>query len=44
VVDRLSDFQRGDFRRVIEAMTAAETDPGPREFLEAFPDGFGLVE
>lgn len=44
VVDRLSDSQRGEFLQVIEAMTEAETDPGRREFLEAFPDGFGLVE
>lgn len=44
VVDRLSDSQRGEFQQLIEAMTEAETDPGRREFLEAFPDGFGLVE
>ncbi|MFA0845586.1 hypothetical protein [Streptomyces rochei] len=44
VVDRLSDSQRGEFQQVIEAMTAAETDPGRREFLEVFPDGFGLAE
>lgn len=30
--------------RLIEAMTEADTDPGRREFLEALPDGFGLVE
>ncbi|MEV8463119.1 MULTISPECIES: hypothetical protein [Streptomyces] len=44
VVDHLSDSQRGEFLQVIEAMTAAETDPGRREFLEAFPDSCGLVE
>ncbi|GAA2425440.1 hypothetical protein [Streptomyces glaucus] len=44
VVDRLSDSQRAEFQQLIEAMTAAETDPGRREFLEEFPDGFGLVE
>ncbi|MFH8224316.1 hypothetical protein ACH4C2_34970 [Streptomyces sp. NPDC018057] len=44
VVDRLSPSQRGEFRHVVRAMTAAEADPGRRGFLEAFPDGFGLVE
>jgi hypothetical protein len=29
---------------MIETMTEAETDPGRREFLEAFPNGIGLVE
>ncbi|MET7289964.1 hypothetical protein [Streptomyces sp. NPDC005573] len=44
VVDRLSDSQRREFQQLIEAMTETETDPGRCEFLEAFPDGFGLVE
>ncbi|MGW4324239.1 hypothetical protein ACWEMW_34485 [Streptomyces sp. NPDC004684] len=44
VVDRLSDSQRAEFQQLIEVMTAAETDTGRREFLEAFPDGFGLAE
>ncbi len=44
VVNRLSDSQRGEFQQVIEAMTEAETDPGRRRILEAFPDGFGPVE
>jgi hypothetical protein len=44
MVDRLSNAQRAEFRQVIGAMTAAETDPGRRGFLEAFPEGFGLVE
>ncbi|MEU1304399.1 hypothetical protein [Streptomyces shenzhenensis] len=44
MVDRLSNSQRAEFQQVIEAMTEAETDPGRREFLEAVPDGFGLVK
>ncbi|MFJ6623527.1 hypothetical protein ACIQOW_38910 [Kitasatospora sp. NPDC091335] len=44
VVDRLSSAQRAEFQQVIDAMTEAETDPGRREFLAAFPDGFGLVK
>ena len=44
VVGHLPDSQRAELRQVIEAMTAAEADPGRREFLEAFPGGFGLVQ
>ncbi|MFG2267333.1 hypothetical protein [Streptomyces sp. NPDC048720] len=44
VVGRLSDSQREELQQVIESMTEAETDPGRHEFLEAFPDGFGLGE
>ncbi|MFE1936344.1 hypothetical protein ACFW95_39355 [Streptomyces sp. NPDC059474] len=44
VVDRMSDSQRAEFQQVIEEMTTAEPHHGRREFLEAFPDGFGLVE
>lgn len=44
MVARLSDSQRVEFQQVIEAMRESETHPGRREFLEAFPDGFGLVE
>jgi hypothetical protein len=44
VADRMSDAQRAELRQVVEAMAAAETDPGRREFLEEFPDGFGLGE
>ncbi|GAA0682182.1 hypothetical protein GCM10010193_39880 [Kitasatospora atroaurantiaca] len=44
VVDRMSDAQRAEFQQVIEAMTATEAASGRREFLEAFPEGFGLVE
>ncbi|AGP51793.1 hypothetical protein M271_00780 [Streptomyces rapamycinicus NRRL 5491] len=38
------DSQRAELQQVVEEMTVAEPDPGRREFLEAFPDGFGLVE
>jgi hypothetical protein len=44
VVDRMSEDQRGGFQRVIESMAEAEPDPVRREFLETFPDDFGLVE
>nr|BFD86816.1 hypothetical protein StreXyl84_62170 [Streptomyces sp. Xyl84] len=44
VVGRLAVFQRAEFRQGNEAMTEVETDPGRREFLHSFPDGFGLVE
>ncbi|MGC9499294.1 hypothetical protein [Streptomyces sp. WG7] len=44
MVNRLSSSQRAEFQQVIEAMTEAETDPSRREFLAAFPDGFGLEE
>ncbi|WP_405006851.1 hypothetical protein OHV13_24695 [Kitasatospora purpeofusca] len=44
VVGRLSDSRRAEFQQVIEAMAKAETDPDRREFLDSFPDGFGLVE
>ncbi|MFI8459442.1 hypothetical protein [Kitasatospora sp. NPDC085464] len=44
MVHRLSNSQRAEFQQVIEAMTKAESDSSRREFLEAFPAGFGLVE
>ncbi|MEE4597589.1 hypothetical protein V2J94_37905 [Streptomyces sp. DSM 41524] len=44
VVGRMSDSQRAELQQVIEEMTVAETHPGRREFLEGFPDGFGLGE
>jgi hypothetical protein len=44
VVDRMSDGQRAELQELIETLAAAETDHRRREFLEAFPEGFGLVE
>ncbi|MFD7064793.1 hypothetical protein [Streptomyces sp. NPDC059906] len=44
VVGGLSSCQRAEFQQVIGAMTEAEADPGRRDYLESFPDGFGLVE
>jgi hypothetical protein len=44
VVDRMSDVQRAELLVVLEAMAAAEPDPRRREFLEAFPEDFGVVE
>ncbi|MGW5738448.1 MULTISPECIES: hypothetical protein [Streptomyces] len=43
-VARLSGDQRGELRALLGTMAALETDPGRREFLEGFPEGFGLAE
>ncbi|WP_234376784.1 hypothetical protein [Streptomyces sp. TP-A0356] len=44
LVGQLSNEQRVEFLDLIGAMAAVETDPERREFLEEFPEGFGLVE
>ncbi|MDX2847919.1 MULTISPECIES: hypothetical protein [Streptomycetaceae] len=44
VVDRMTEGQRDGFLEVLAAMTAAETDPGRRAFLEDFPEDFGVVD
>ncbi|MEU6847443.1 hypothetical protein ABZ930_36830 [Streptomyces sp. NPDC046716] len=43
LVSHLSNDQRNEFMDVLGSMTAEETDPSRREFLEGFPEGFGLV-
>ncbi|MER7764149.1 hypothetical protein [Streptomyces sp. NPDC097619] len=44
VLKHLSGEQRSDLLDVLGGMTEAETDPARREFLEAFPRDFGLVD
>ncbi|MEU7576619.1 hypothetical protein AB0B50_03320 [Streptomyces sp. NPDC041068] len=44
LVTRLSSEQQGEFLDLLGTMTEAGTDPARREFLEGFPEGFGLVE
>ncbi|WP_233290483.1 hypothetical protein [Kitasatospora sp. MBT66] len=41
---RLPDGQRDRFLTVLADLATAETDPGRREFLEAFPFACGLVD
>ncbi|PWI20899.1 hypothetical protein DI272_38225 [Streptomyces sp. Act143] len=40
----LTDDQRQELIELVGEMAAAETDSARREFLEEFPDGFGLVD
>ncbi|MGY0055125.1 hypothetical protein ACWY4P_00805 [Streptomyces sp. LZ34] len=44
VLTRLPQDQRDRFLTVLAGMAEAETDPGRREFLKAFPFACGLVE
>ncbi|PWS50291.1 hypothetical protein DLE01_19115 [Streptomyces sp. FT05W] len=44
LVTQLSSDQRSEFIDLLGSMAAEEADPSRREFLEGFPDGFGLVE
>ncbi|MEV6954220.1 hypothetical protein [Streptomyces sp. NPDC051183] len=41
---QLSGDQRQELIDLLRAMAEAESDPSRREFLEGFPEGFGLVE
>ncbi|MER5933949.1 hypothetical protein [Streptomyces sp. NPDC002054] len=41
---QLSTDQRQELIDLVRAMAEAEPDPARREFLEGFPEGFGLVE
>ncbi|MFI1155144.1 MULTISPECIES: hypothetical protein [Streptomyces] len=41
---QLSADQRQELSDLVRAMAGAEPDPARREFLEGFPEGFGLVE
>ncbi|KOU21923.1 hypothetical protein ADK52_22765 [Streptomyces sp. WM6372] len=41
---QLSSDQRQELLDLLGAMAAEEPDPDRREFLEGFPEGFGLVE
>ncbi|MFE4517542.1 hypothetical protein ACFRMQ_25485 [Kitasatospora sp. NPDC056783] len=44
LVSQLSSGQRGELIGLLGTMAEAESDPARREFLEGFPEGFGLVD
>ncbi|MFF8813085.1 hypothetical protein [Streptomyces pactum] len=44
VVGTLPEDQRQELLELVAEMTAAETDPSRRAFLEEFSEGFGLTE
>lgn len=43
-VSSLPSDQRQELVELVGEMTAAETDPARRNFLEHFPEGFGLID
>lgn len=44
LVSKLSSDQRNELIELLGTMAEAESDPARREFLEGFPEGFGLLE
>ncbi|MFE5488933.1 hypothetical protein ACFQ7Z_03025 [Streptomyces virginiae] len=44
MVSTLPWVQRHGLIELVGEMAAAENNPGRREFLEAFPEGFGLID
>lgn len=44
LVSKLSSGQRNEFIDLLGTMAEAESDPARREFLEGFPEGFGLLD
>ncbi|MFF8265343.1 hypothetical protein [Streptomyces virginiae] len=44
LVSKLSSGQRNELIELLGTMADAESDPARRQFLEGFPDGFGLLE
>jgi hypothetical protein len=44
VVSTLPSDQRQELLELVREMSAAENNPARREFLEAFPEGFGLID
>lgn len=44
LASELSSEQRNELIELLGTMAAAETDLARREFLEGFPEGFGLLE
>nr|WP_093898301.1 hypothetical protein [Streptomyces sp. Ncost-T10-10d] len=44
LVIKLSSDQRSELIDLLGTMAEAESDPVRREFLEGFPDGFGLLD
>ncbi|WP_405791473.1 hypothetical protein [Streptomyces sp. NBC_01506] len=44
LVGKLSSDQRNELIDLLGTMAEAESDPARREFLEGFPEGFGLLD
>ncbi|WP_327170125.1 hypothetical protein OG471_00615 [Streptomyces sp. NBC_01336] len=44
LVIKLSSDQRSELIGLLGTMAIAESDPARREFLEGFPEGFGLLD
>ncbi|MFD3517985.1 hypothetical protein [Streptomyces sp. NPDC058657] len=44
LVSKLSSDQQNKLINLLGTMADAESDPARREFLEGFPEGFGLLE
>ncbi|MGY4907206.1 hypothetical protein [Streptomyces sp. 900116325] len=44
LVSKLSSDQRSELIDLLGRMAEAESDPARREFLEGFPEGFGLLD
>ncbi|MGA5425113.1 hypothetical protein [Streptomyces lavendulocolor] len=44
MVSKLSSEQRNELIDLLGTMADAESDPARREFLEGFPEVFGLLE
>ncbi|SEE62087.1 hypothetical protein [Streptomyces sp. TLI_105] len=44
VVSTLSSDQQQELVALLGAMAAVESNPARREFLEEFPEGFGLID
>ncbi|MFI6985430.1 hypothetical protein ACIBSV_43675 [Embleya sp. NPDC050154] len=44
LLGQLSAGQRAELLDLIAEMADAESDPSRREFIEQFPDGFGLLD
>ncbi|MFI6287432.1 hypothetical protein ACIBCM_22250 [Streptomyces sp. NPDC051018] len=44
LVGQLSVDQRSEWNDLLRTMAEAESDSARREFLEGFPEGFGLLD
>ncbi|MFE9846638.1 hypothetical protein [Streptomyces goshikiensis] len=44
VVSTLPEDQRQELIALVGEMSGDENDPARRDFLEAFPEGFGLID
>ncbi|MEW1891131.1 MULTISPECIES: hypothetical protein [unclassified Streptomyces] len=44
LVGRLSSEQRSELLDLLGMMAESESDPARREFLEGFPESFGLLD